>query len=56
VGSSSGQGGLDGITGDVEAGASEAARAAEVERRNLVFPIFRRVPGNRHRPVMAGPK
>jgi len=28
-----------------KAGASEAARAAEVERRNLVIPMFRRVPG-----------
>jgi hypothetical protein len=28
-----------------KAGASEAARAAEVERRSKIMPIFRRVPG-----------
>jgi hypothetical protein len=28
-----------------KAGAFEAARAAEIERRNVVTPIFRRVPG-----------
>ena len=28
-----------------KAGASEAARAAEVERRKLIIPMIRRVPG-----------
>jgi hypothetical protein len=28
-----------------KAGAFEAARAAEIERRNLVIPILRRLPG-----------
>jgi hypothetical protein len=39
-----------------KAGAFEAARAAEIERRNETIPIFRRVPGADSGRVMPGGK